>query len=81
MVKTVRERGYAFRDPKVEPRTSDTLAVPIYVDGVVLGSLGITYFRSAINSFGDRQSLVTELTGAAKAIDAGVRRLSGLLSS
>lgn len=81
MIRTVRERGYAFRSPKVEPKNSDTLAVPIYVDGVVHGSIGITYFRSAMESFGERDALIDELIDAAGKIGSEASRLYRALSS
>ena len=75
MVRTTRERGYAMRDPNVEPRTSDTIAVPIFARGVVQASLSITYFRSALNSFGSHKNFVEALKEAATAIGAEVDRL------
>jgi len=41
----VRERGYALRDPAVRP-VSNTVAVPIFERGRVLGSIGLTWFSS-----------------------------------
>jgi IclR family transcriptional regulator, mhp operon transcriptional activator len=47
----VRERGYATRSPEVEPRNSDTIAVPIFNESErVVASLGLTYFISAFGS-------------------------------
>ncbi len=78
MVRITRERGYAMRDPKVEPRTSDTVAVPIFARGAVQASLSITYFRSAMNSFGSHKNFVDALTEAATAIGAEVDRLQAI---
>ena len=64
-----------MRDPNVEPRTSDTVAVPIFSRGTVQASLSITYFRSAINSFGSHKNFVEALKEAATAIGAEVDRL------
>jgi len=75
MVRTVRERGYAMRDANVEPRTSDTIAVPIFARDVVQASIGITYFRSAMNSFGSHAAFVEALRHAAQGIGAEVDRL------
>ncbi|WP_196258137.1 helix-turn-helix domain-containing protein [Pelagibacterium limicola] len=75
MVRTVRDRGYAMRDPSVEPRTSDTIAVPIFARGAVQASLGLTYFRSALNSFGSHGNFVSALKDAAAGIGAEVDRL------
>jgi IclR family mhp operon transcriptional activator len=76
MVRTTRDRGFAMRDPHVEPRTSDTIAVPIFARGVVQASIGITYFRAATNAFGTRDELVAALKRAAAGIGAEVDRLT-----
>ena len=48
LVRSTRSRGFAERDPNVEPRNSGTIAVPIMAHGLVLATLGLTYFRSAV---------------------------------
>lgn len=50
LVKSIRRSGYALRDIRTEPRNSNTLAVPIFLNGRVRASLGMTFFRSAIKS-------------------------------
>jgi len=51
LVKSVRQRGYAVRSSEVEPRNSNTIAVPIYNEtNRVVASLGLTYFISAFSS-------------------------------
>lgn len=51
IVTRVREDGYAIRSPEVEPRNSNTIAVPIFnEDARVVASLGLTYFKSAFGS-------------------------------
>ncbi|MCA1298801.1 DNA-binding transcriptional regulator [Stappia indica] len=51
LISGIRARGFATRAEYVEPRNSDTIAVPIFGQGGrVLASLGITYFRSAFPS-------------------------------
>lgn len=51
LINHVREVGYATRAQHVEPRNSDTIAVPILnSDGRVMASLGLTYFSSAFKS-------------------------------
>ncbi len=51
LVAQIREAGYATRSSMVEPRNSNTVAVPIIAhDQRVLGTLGITYFKSAFDS-------------------------------
>ncbi|NVO13368.1 MAG: DNA-binding transcriptional regulator [Rhodoplanes sp.] len=48
LVRTVRARGFAERDPSTEPMSSSTVAMPIMADGRVLATVGLTYFRSAV---------------------------------
>ena len=48
LVRSTRSRGFAERDPNLEPTNSGTIAVPIMTNGVVLATLGRTYFRSAV---------------------------------
>lgn len=50
LVETIREDGYARRNSKAEPKSSDTLAVPIFLDGEVRATIGITYFASVVKS-------------------------------
>lgn len=48
MLDKIRENGYATRSFHVEPKNSDTIAVPIYgTNGDVVASIGLTYFKSA----------------------------------
>lgn len=47
----VRRDGFATRATYVEPRNSDTIAVPIYSENErVAATLGLTYFKSAFSS-------------------------------
>lgn len=47
----VRADGFAVRSPEVEPRNSNTIAVPIFnEEGRVKASLGLTYFKNAFGS-------------------------------
>jgi IclR family mhp operon transcriptional activator len=51
LIARVKEAGYATRSLLVEPRNSNTIAVPILnTKGRVLASLGLTYFTSAFKS-------------------------------
>jgi len=76
MIRTIRDRGYARRDPQVDPQTSDTVAVPIFANGRVEATIGMTFFRTATNSFGSRDAFVEALKHAAAGIGAEVDRLS-----
>jgi IclR family transcriptional regulator, mhp operon transcriptional activator len=64
----IRAQGYAMRDPAVRP-VSNTIAVPIYDHGHVLGSIGLTWFSSthkpqeAVRRYlGDLQDAATEIS-------------------
>jgi len=47
MIAQVRERGYATRDPMIEPRSS-TIAVPVRENGRVVACLGLTWITAAM---------------------------------
>ncbi len=47
MIAKVRERGYALRDPLLNPRSS-TLAVPVFENGRVVATLGFTWIAAAM---------------------------------
>lgn len=48
MLNQVRKVGFAIRPAYVEPKFSSTIAAPILLNGRVVASVGMTYFRSAI---------------------------------
>lgn len=78
----IREAGYATRSSLVEPRNSNTIAVPIVAqNGRVLASLGLTYFKSA---FGSEQEAcaryVPILQSAVAAISEDLSRLSSSIA-
>lgn len=49
LLAAIRKQGFAERDPMVQPRSSNTIAVPIVLDGRVLATVGMTYFTSALD--------------------------------
>lgn len=54
VLERVRKNGYATRSLHVDPKNSDTIAVPIFgPNGRVCASIGLTYFRSAFKSRAD----------------------------
>ena len=55
LIASIRWKGYALRDREIEPQSSDTLAVPIFLDGAVRATLGVTFFRWAILSIATSQ--------------------------
>lgn len=48
MLKQVRERGYALRDPLIESRSS-TIAVPVFDDEQLVACLGLTWITAAMS--------------------------------
>jgi IclR family mhp operon transcriptional activator len=49
LLAAIRKQGFAERDPMVEPRSSNTIAMPIIVNHRVLATVGMTYFTSALD--------------------------------
>jgi IclR family mhp operon transcriptional activator len=78
LVAHVREVGYATRARHVEPRNSNTIAVPILnSDGRVMASLGLTYFTSAFKSQEDACARYAPvLKSAASEISQDLARLN-----
>ncbi|WP_439597571.1 IclR family transcriptional regulator domain-containing protein [Falsiroseomonas sp.] len=77
IVATVRRQGYALRDPKVEPRSSNTVAVPILQGHAVAGTIGLSFFRSAVSPATLTGELVPALQQASREITAALQRLHG----
>lgn len=75
LVRSIRHRGFAERDPNVEPRNSGTVAVPIMADGQVLATFGLTYFRSAVPRSTVVETLVPALKEAGTHIEQSVAAL------
>jgi IclR family mhp operon transcriptional activator len=48
LIAQIRERGYASRDPMIEPR-SISIAVPVRDNGRVIASLGLTWITAAMS--------------------------------
>jgi len=40
--------GFAFRDPKTEPKQMTTLAMPLMFEGRVLASISVSFYKSAV---------------------------------
>lgn len=47
MLSRIRKAGYSLRDAMSEPRSSNTIAMPVMLGGKVLATVGVTYFNSA----------------------------------
>lgn len=69
MIAATRERGYATRDPRIEPRSSGTVAVPLRLGGRVIATLGITYFRAAVPQAELGEKVVRPMQDAAAHIE------------
>ena len=82
MVEEVRETGYSTRSSLVEPRNSNTIAVPIISqEGRVLASLGLTYFKSAFDSEQEPVARYAPiLKSAATAISEDLSRLASSIA-
>lgn len=68
-IATIRKQGFAERDPTMQPVSSNTIAVPILARDRVLGTVGMTYFRSAYSRneairyfVGDLKSVATVIS-------------------
>lgn len=83
LVARVRKAGYATRSSLVEPRNSNTIAVPIISqEGRVLASLGLTYFKSAFATEQEAcERYAPILQAAAAAISDDLGRLSSNISA
>ena len=72
----VAKHGYAIRDPQVEPKSSSTIAMPIFHDDRVLATIGLTYYRSAVSASTLDEVLVPSLREAREGIEASFRLLT-----
>lgn len=77
LIRSIRRSGYALRDMRVEPKNSNTLAVPIFLSGRVRASLGLTFFRSAIKSHDLFRDYAQKLKQVSAQITADTERLRG----
>lgn len=75
MIRHIRSAGYAIRDRGVEPRNSNTIAVPIVTGGEIRASIGVTYFTSAMRSRAALQHCIDALRVTADGIAGEIERL------
>ncbi len=73
---TVRNQGYADRDADMEPRSSNTIAMPVMNENRVLGTLGITYYRAAHRRQDAASKFSVKLQTAVNRISRDIKRLS-----
>ncbi|MCA0318375.1 MAG: DNA-binding transcriptional regulator [Proteobacteria bacterium] len=71
-----RRRGFAERDPDVEPRNSATIAVPLMLGERVLATFGVTFFRSVITTPDDKARIIRPLMKAKARIEDQIREMS-----
>jgi IclR family transcriptional regulator, mhp operon transcriptional activator len=71
----VRRNGFAERSPAVEPRSSNTLSVPIMLDGNVLATIGLSYFNSSMPKAKAIAAYVPPLMDLTKNIESSVAAL------
>ncbi len=75
MLDVAQRAGYAQRAANVEPRSSSTIAVPIRHGSGVLASVGMTYFKSAVQRRDVAERYVPLLQELARNIEASVANL------
>lgn len=71
----IRKQGYALRDFRAKPDTSNTLAVPVLLKGQVKATLGITFFRSVVRKPEEFFHFARELKAASAQISDETMRL------
>ena len=77
LVQQVRRQGYATRARHVEPRNSNTIAVPIMNEtGRVVASFGVTYFTAALSEAEACQRYVPVLKSASAEITQDLARIA-----
>ncbi|MFS8050699.1 DNA-binding transcriptional regulator [Rhizobium sp. BR 314] len=70
MISRTRAKGFAERNPELEPRSSGTIAFPIRSGERVLATFGVTYFRSALRGNQNRKTIIEALRETVTAIEA-----------
>jgi IclR family mhp operon transcriptional activator len=74
-VNKARQRGFAQRDPGVEPSNSNTVAVPIMAHGRIAATIGLTYFRIGASEK-DVATFADALKATAKDIGDQIEKLT-----
>lgn len=76
MLEETRKQGFAVRNPAVRP-VSNTLALPIFENGRVVASFGLTWFASALSLKDAVLTLYPEMKAAAEKIGVRLTTLDG----
>lgn len=74
LLTSIRRKGYALRDREIRSE-SDTLSVPIFLDGSVRATIGVTFFRRGLQCEAAIDRLATRLKRASEDITAQIARL------
>ncbi len=69
MLEQTRAQGYALRSKDVRP-VSNTLAVPVFENGHVMASIGLTWFSSALDTDAAVSSYLPRMQEAARDIES-----------
>lgn len=77
MIEQVRERGYATRDPLIEPRSS-TIAVPVRENGRVIACLGLNWITAAMTTQKMIEQYLPRVLATAEAISKELASRSDL---
>jgi len=68
-------QGFVERDPLSPPNQTSTVGMPIFADGHIIGTIGMTYFSSAIHRNDFHAQIITPLRDTARAIGLNAERL------
>ena len=69
MLEQTRAQGYALRSKDVRP-VSNTLAVPVFENGHVMASIGLTWFSSAMDTDAAVSTYLPRMQQAARDIES-----------
>jgi IclR family mhp operon transcriptional activator len=75
IIARVKQRGYGERDPARLPAGSSTIALPVMAGDHILGTVGLTYFTSAVPAHDVEQRLVPPLRGCVADIERSAGEL------
>jgi len=83
MIKATRRQQFAERERAIKPEASSSVAVPIYEHGSdrVLGTIGLTYYASAVKRSDIIERYVPNLKLAAAGISENVARMAATIEA
>lgn len=77
IVRKARHFGFASRDAIASPLKNASIALPLRFDNRVLGTVGITYFGSAIRRSDILEKIVSPLRETTERIEQNIARIKG----